>query len=866
MGRQEPFVDNPVPQLNRVECHATEDLDQLVEAGETALFKAEFSLALLRYQCGLQVARARGDLPYTARYSYLVARARAFSGDYDGALEDAKQSLEIARRIQARLIEAEAVKVIAAVHQSKGEYARSLELLQEALRITIEAGDGLSEAKTRNALGQVYGLLGRHETALQNYKKALSGFRAAGDRRGQGIIFHNMGVAYRKLGDDTRALRAYDAALAIRKELDDLQLQQETLQNLGAIYISHGCYTAALRNYDYSLTVTKQIGHRLEEARTHHHLGLLYYQLGRFDEALLSFQSALAIASTFAAPELLWRVWHGLSSTQAQLSRPNTAIFFGKQAVNVLQGMRAGLTRLEPTVQSSFLEDKARVYKDLANLLIDEGRLAEAQQVLDSLKQKEYLDYIRSGIQADAKPSQLEFSATEERAGRSTSTLVALAAKWNALFQRGADRLTPEEKDWFDRAGTVLELAFNAIRVEVAALDEASRKSGGWFNPKEFDSLQSFQGTLESLGGGVVCVYFVAADKLRIFVTVGDTRVPPFVRESPVSERELNRLIIRYRQTLDDPATNPLPQARKLYDYLLKPIEDEIEAARAKILLVYLDGALRYLPLAALHDGRTYVAERYAVVIYTAAMKDRLLFRPAEGWHVAGMGVSEASPGFDALPAVEEELNAIVTEGSGDSTGVLPGVRYLNREFTKDRLSSVLHERKYQVVHLASHFHFSPGAAENSFLLLGGGEKLPIQELRSLKFPLTQVDLLTLSACETGVGTAAGATVHNGGEIESFGALAQEQGAKAVIATLWPVADRSTGRFMQLFYWLRQTNNLSKAEALRRAQAIFIHADATSLEGAPAQVRSTQGSAIEAGKRYSHPFYWAPFILMGNWQ
>jgi hypothetical protein len=107
------------PQLNRRECNATEDLGRLVEAGEKALFRAEYSLATGIYNCGLQLAWQRGDMAHVARYLYLIARARAFSGDYDGALEDSKKSVEIARGIRARLVEAEALKVIAGVHQSK---------------------------------------------------------------------------------------------------------------------------------------------------------------------------------------------------------------------------------------------------------------------------------------------------------------------------------------------------------------------------------------------------------------------------------------------------------------------------------------------------------------------------------------------------------------------------------------------------------------------------------------------------------------------------------------------------------------------------------------------------------------------------
>jgi len=126
---------------------------------------------------------------------------------------------------------------------------------------------------------------------------------------------------------------------------------------------------------------------------------------------------------------------------------------------------------------------------------------------------------------------------------------------------------------------------------------------------------------------------------------------------------------------------------------------------------------------------------------------------------------------------------------------------------------------------------------------------------------------MTLSACDTAMGGAKA----TGREIEGFGALAQRKGAKAVLATLWPVMDRSTGIFMQNLYRLRQEKNLSKAEALQEAQLLFIRGQVGSEK---THEKSQRGEGAEAEKKafipdseapYAHPYYWAPFILMGNW-
>jgi CHAT domain-containing protein len=191
---------------------------------------------------------------------------------------------------------------------------------------------------------------------------------------------------------------------------------------------------------------------------------------------------------------------------------------------------------------------------------------------------------------------------------------------------------------------------------------------------------------------------------------------------------------------------------------------------------------------------------------------------------------------FDPLPAVRAEMSSIIRTGA---TGVLPGEVHLDEDFTAQRLKDVS-QRRFPVVHVASHFRFSPGTELNSFLLLGDGNQLTLGDIRTQNYRFDDVDLLTLSACETGLG---GGRDVRGQEIEGFGVIAQQQGAKAVLATLWNVADQSTATLMGDMYKRRAQGGLSKIEALRQAQM-----------------------ALASQPRTSHPFYWAPFVLMGNWK
>jgi CHAT domain-containing protein len=502
-------------------------------------------------------------------------------------------------------------------------------------------------------------------------------------------------------------------------------------------------------------------------------LAALYYETDRIPESGILLKRALGIAQQAGEPELLYYSQKAFCVVLGASSKTEAAIFFGKQAVNTIQRMRRNVASLEKESRKRFLRTKEYAYKDLSELLIDQGRLAEAAQVLAMLK--------------------------DEVVARNLKNLTAL------------------------------------------------------------------QSTLKKLGHGAVLVHFIMLeDKLRILVTTPHVQL---ARQHPIGEKALNDKIFSFRDTINNPKSDPLPLAQELYGCLLKPVIDDLRQAGAGTLMVSLDGALRYLPVAALHDGTRYLAEEFQLVIFTEAARDKLKDPATTTWRVAGLGLTKAIPGFSALPAVQDELEGIVRENDSDKDGVLAGTILLNEEFTTRALQDALMEA-YPVLHIASHFDFRPGNESLSNLILGDGTRLSLSEIRNT-YDFPNVDLITLSAGNTAMGSNA-----KGSEIEGFGAMVQNKGAKGVLATLWPVADRSTGLFMKTMYALRTAEQLTKAEALQKTQIRFIRGLAGHETGVLKEKRIGYASgkldvtpANETGKdaAYSHPFYWAPFILMGNW-
>jgi CHAT domain-containing protein len=409
---------------------------------------------------------------------------------------------------------------------------------------------------------------------------------------------------------------------------------------------------------------------------------------------------------------------------------------------------------------------------------------------------------------------------------------------------RAQPSLTPQESQELKRLDVESEQAMAYFQKTLAELERNAQQTPSRGKVDELRESEGLMQDVRDLGAGVVAICTLAGETtLHIVLITPDIVI---AREYPIGRAALEKKIQTFRKSLQDPNEDPRTLAHDLYSIVVGPIAKDLDDSHARILMWSLDGMLRYLPIAALYDGQAYMLQRYSNVEFTLASRTRLAATPAPGWKALCMGVSKAEPGFVALPSVSEELHDIVRDGNGKSNlGILPGKVLLNEEFTEDQLKNSLRV-SYPVVHIASHFELQPANEDSSFLLLGDGAHLSLTELSLIPNLFANVDLLTLSACNTAVGL----TNASGAEWESLGMIAQRKGAKAIIATLWPVADDSTTLLMQQFYRVHEMERgISKAEALRRAQLALL-----------------EGTGDPNRTRFAHPYFWAPFILIGNWK
>lgn len=838
----------------------------LMQKGLAYRRTARYAAARPYFDRALVISRRREDPHLESESLRNIAALLQDQGQLEVALKYYEDALERARAHGDETSEARSLNNLGTLFDDQAEYPKALARHQASLALRRKLGDRAGEGKVLGNICITYANLNQLDPALAHCKVALNVARDIGDRQRAANHLNNIGTIYRKLDQPRKALRYYRRALKIKQDLSDPAGEAGTLNNIGEIYWHLGKLDAAEEHFERSLTIKAAIGDEAGQSASHQNLALLCSRRGAYAKAKSHYMKAIFFNNRAGRPELTWRAYDGLSYIYESLSRPDLAILYGKQALRSIQETRARLGSLEKSLRQSYLSDKVRVYRHVADLLIREGRLPEAQQVVSLLKEEEYWHYLDTRGTDGTMVDDVVTTITEQHWIQKIAAFegelgwIGYEIEWLETEQQRREFTDEEHRHLFqlyDRADEIHEV-FEAYLQEL----ESTYKDKVEFGRKELDILESLQAELGKFQlGTVILTFLVSDDNISILLTSPAIQIPYRI---PIVEADLNQMVFDLKQTLVQPGRDPRPQARALYNLLMSDIKNDLDELEAETLLISLDGTLRYLPFAALFDGEQYLTEHYNLVLFTPATKKLFGEGAPREMKIAGLGMSEAIEGFSRLPAVEEELDAIVKEDdANDLRGVLPGRVLLNRDFTEAGLAEML-RKGYPFIHIASHFLFRPGTAEDSFILLGDGSRLTLADLDSRRYPFKFIELLTLSACDTAVGGEDA----QGREIESFATLAQKRGAGAILATLWPVADASTGTFMSLFYQLQNELRLSKAEALREVQSMFIYGahDADGMGREHRGIREADGGGFTPppGAPFAHPFYWAPFILMGN--
>lgn len=784
-----------------------------------------------------------------------------------GHFADAKRCHELALAIREKAFGRNSQGVfvshqgLAATAFAMGRYAEAKRHAESALEAIRPIAGSENEFVAQNllGLGRLYRAMNDLATARRLFEQSLAMRERQFGAHHQSVEQPLLEIASTMIDPSARAaaLQIHRRVLVMRQaRLGPIhRLVGASLAEIAIALADTGADVEARSAFERALAIYEEANRSTEIglARVLVRQGQLLQRLGQPELARKALDHALAIVGTRGFhPHESWYVLDAYSRSLRGGGDRDTAIYFAKLAVNGIQMLREGMLALDEGDQQSFLVDKLDVYRNLADLLIAEGRLGEALDVMRMLKHEEFFEFIqrdaRSDRRASAVPLTLEERQVRLRVEQSFADAIKAAAELERLAHKARveQRLSSEEEHRRAQLQGVLAGARNAFQRYLADLPASLRPTSRASTSPSVGQLDGLRQELRKRPRTAILHYVMGPERLSIILTLPGIHVPIQVA---VSDETLYREVVELLRVIAS-KTDVRPAAQQLYSRLIAPIEKELAAADLDTLLLSLDGALRYVPFSALFDGERHLVERYAIAILTEATKVRGLTNVnADPSRIGAMGVSKGSAKLNMkpLPAVREELWQIVAEGS--RKGLIPGRTLLDEAFTSASLRE-LAERDFSLLHVATHFQFMPGSERESFLLLGNDEKLTLEQLRHMDLPLGHVDLLTLSACQTALTDARSA---RGSEVEGLGVLLLNQGARNVVATLWQVADSSTSQLMVEFYRMRsQSPQVAKAHALRIAQLAL-------LRGAPHSADAKRG-----GSSFAHPYHWAPFVLMGS--
>ncbi len=388
-----------------------------------------------------------------------------------------------------------------------------------------------------------------------------------------------------------------------------------------------------------------------------------------------------------------------------------------------------------------------------------------------------------------------------------------------------------------------------------------SEELGQYTNQKIIRELQSFADIQKRLtevvaqtGTKPAILYTFARPEQLDLILVTPQGIP-IHKAVPDAKRDiLLKTAKQLRREITNPAklntTSYRASAKQLYEWIIAPIKDELQAQGIDTIVFCMEAGLRSLPVAALHDKNQFLVEKYSLGLIPSVNLTDTRYQSLKGSQVLAMGASEFTQ-LNPLPAVPVELATITQK-------IWQGKSFLNKDFTLKNLKSQRQQIPFGIVHLATHGEFKPGKPENSYIQLWDS-KLQLNQIRQLGWNKPLVELLVLSACRTALGD-------EDAEL-GFAGLAVQAGVKSALASLWYVSDEATLGAMTEFYQQLQAVPI-KAQALRQAQLAMIRSQVRlqggQLHTSGAKVPLPPALVMLGNKTLSHPYYWAAFTMIGS--
>ncbi|MGB7439980.1 MAG: CHAT domain-containing protein [Coleofasciculaceae cyanobacterium] len=789
-----------------------------------------------------------------------------------------QQAAKLYKQVGDSLHQALSLNYLSLAYQDLGRWEEAEVAIAQSLNLLQTQDNAATLAQVLNTQGSLQLATGKGEAALKTWQEAELAYAQVGDEMGVLGSKINQAQAWQSLGMFRRSQNLLAKVEQELKTKPNSHLKATGLRSLGLVWQAVGDLKASEHILEESLTVAQNLNSPDDASAALFGLGNTARGLGDIENALDYYQKAAAISES------------PLNKIEAQLNQLKLLVdyqYFTK-AEKLLPAIESNLAQLPPSRDAIYAQ--VNLTESLIELL--ESQNLTLQQKKQLPDQPQIAQILTQAFQAaktlnDPRAESLAlgtlgklYEQNSQWSDAQTLTQQALilsnsinAADISYQLQWQIARILTQKGE-IEGAIAANQQAFEllqSLRGNLVAMNQDVRFSfqeqiepiyrhlvSILLHSPSQDNLKRARKVIESLQlaelenffrtpclnvkaeqidtviekndqAAAVIYPIILPDRLAIILSLPGQPLTQYSTKLP--QEEIEKTISSFRQTmaLSFPQNRIFQLSETVYDWLIRPLEEQLSRNNIKTLVFVLDGVLRNAPMAALYDGKQYLIEKYSIALTPSLqlLEPRSL-KQVQLQSLIG-GLSKARSGFSPLPSVAQEIKQISSK--------IPSQVLLNEQFTRAALEDQINNSSVAVVHLATHGRFSSNP-EDTFLL-AWDERLNVNTLSQLLKTREQtnkqpIEFLVLSSCQTATGDKRAAL--------GLAGLAVRSGVRSTIATLWYVDDQSTAEIMvKLYHNLLQTDS-NRAEALRQAQLSLLKQE-----------------------KYQHPYYWASIVLIGNW-
>jgi CHAT domain-containing protein len=723
-------------------------------------------------------------------------------GAFDEAAAKWQKAVEEYRHQKNIPSQIKAMTDLAAAYQALGQQRRGLILLEEAVETADKSGDRKTSTLAKSRLGAALVLNLKCERAETLLRESLESARAEADSKTTAAILNELGNLLTTTQKYSEARDAFRESAELARKTDRL-LAAQALCNAAATAARAAKSEEANELNGEAL---KAIGNLKES----HDKAVLLITSAQTDRSLQTTNSEVSSRLSLRARESL------LSALQiAETLGDGRAATYALGYLGQLYEDDNQLdTALSFSRRAAFTAQEAQMPEALYHWEWQSGSVLKEQG-----KSDEAIAAYRRAVQT-LQPIRHDVTLGYGNAIAHASFRDAQGPMFfelaDLLFAKADKANDP------DKAQQLLREARDTVeQLKAVELED-------YFHDDCVNVVRSKTKALESVDEHTAIIYVVPfEDRTELLVSLSSGMKRFTI---PAAAEKLTAEVRQFRRNLETRSTYAyLEQAEELYNWLIKPIHELLTERKIETLVFVPDGALRTIPLGSLYDGKQFLIQEFAVAV--APGLSLVEPRPLEEKkvHLLLGGLSEAVQDFPPLDFVPGELKSIEP--------LYPSRTLLNADFVLPTLREKMTQEQFSIVHIASHGQFGRDASQT--FVLTHDARLNLNDLEAMIRPSQYrgqpVEMLVLSACQTAAGDDRAAL--------GLAGVAVKAGARSALATLWFVNDQSTGVLVKEVYnQLRQNPGLSKAKALQAAQIKLIN-----------------------DRRYRHPCYWSPYLIIGNW-